>query len=80
MPLFLLQMANLVILLNCLASFPFAGWRRIQEDNPKSSLQLVKAGSKRIYTVSDAGKILRSWNTNTGAVLWQKTLCADDTR
>ena len=55
-------------------------WRRIQEEHESSPLELIQAKSKRLYTVSDAGRVVRAWNTINGAVLWQKAICETTSR
>lgn len=48
-------------------------WRRIQED-AKGLLLPSVADETALYTVSDAGRVIRVWNKRNGALLWQSSL------
>ncbi|EYC44585.1 hypothetical protein Y032_0456g1777 [Ancylostoma ceylanicum] len=48
-------------------------WRRIQEDAKGLLLPMV-VDEKAIYTISDAGRVVRVWSKRNGALLWQRSI------
>ncbi|KAL6736891.1 hypothetical protein Aduo_007193 [Ancylostoma duodenale] len=48
-------------------------WRRIQED-AKGLLLPMEVDEKAIYTISNAGRVVRVWSKRNGALLWQRSI------
>ncbi|CAI4231788.1 unnamed protein product [Auanema sp. JU1783] len=48
-------------------------WRRIQEELGDYDLPIL-ADESNLFSIADAGRVLRVWNKGTGALVWQKVL------